>query len=65
MRIYGACFERMEPPDAWEGKEVQCPCCGVCADTYYRDEAGEIVGCESCLETVYWYELLEEQEEFG
>lgn len=65
MYVFGSCFDRTEPPEPRREKESSCPCCGVCADTYYRDGAGEIVGCECCLKPMYWYELTEEQEEFG
>ena len=64
MNDYGSRFTRTEPVFAQEGSEVCCPCCGVSAETYYRDEAGQIAGCESCLRTTYWYELIGEEEEF-
>ena len=64
MHLCGSRFDRTEPPEPSREKENVCPCCGVCADMYYRDEAGEIVGCESCLRPMYWYELTDEQEEY-
>ena len=42
------------PPE----REPVCPVCGESCDTFYRDKAGDVVGCENCV-TSYdaWEEL--------
>ena len=43
-------------------KEKHCPKCGAVVDDYFRSKlTGKIVGCESCLKVVYWYELSDEE----
>lgn len=29
-----------------------CPVCGEETDTYYKNDSGEIVGCDHCVRTV-------------
>ncbi len=54
----------LEPPRLWDDDpDTHCPQCGAVADTYYRNGDGEIVGCEHCLRTVFWYEMNERQED--
>ena len=49
----------LEPQD--NGEETRCPECGAISETYYRRD-GQIIGCENCIETVYWYEIEPEEQ---
>ena len=63
MRMYDSRSEPLEPPGLWEDDpDTHCPQCGAVAEIYYRDASGEIVGCEHCLQTVFWYERNEGEE---
>ena len=46
-----------------DAPESRCAQCGERADVYYRGEDGEIVGCEHCLQTIFWYETDDNREE--
>lgn len=38
------------PPE--ESGIVRCPVCGEECEDYYLDEAGNVIGCESCVRRV-------------
>ena len=42
------------------GEEICCPVCGFKADAFYRAN-GEIIGCEGCITTVFWWELQDDE----
>ena len=44
-----------------DGREPKCPVCGESCDTIYRNDEGDIGGCDGCL-TAYdaWEVLLDE-----
>lgn len=37
--------------------EVKCPECGGEPEVLYVNKAGEIVGCDLCLRSRYWFEV--------
>jgi hypothetical protein len=44
-----------EPERPLEPKDYDLPVCPVCGeetDTYYKNENGEIVGCDNCITAV-------------
>ena len=64
MQKYHSHSGALEPPGLRdEDPDTHCPQCAAVADTYYRNTDGEIVGCEYCLRTVFWYEMNEKQED--
>lgn len=57
---YGDLPERnLVPPEYGEESWPRCPVCGATTDTFYRNEQGDIVGCEECIHYVdawQWWE---------
>lgn len=50
---------RLVPPEYGEVSWPRCPVCGAVTDTFYRNELGDMVGCEECLHYVdawQWWE---------
>ncbi len=43
----------------------RCPVCGEETDTLYRGQAGEIVGCDGCLDRIDAWEALWRSGEAG
>ena len=43
--------ERTGYPDGKEPEYPHCPICGEECDTVYKDNSGDIVGCEECIST--------------
>ncbi|UNI72452.1 MAG: hypothetical protein [Chaetfec virus UA24_244] len=61
MYPYNFLAERpIEPPAA--PSLPRCPVCGTETDTLYRDNDGNIVGCEYCVETVDAWSCTEEED---
>ena len=54
------CIEQTGYPPWISDKEPVCPVCHEGCDTFYRDDSGDIVGCNNCL-TAYdaWEEMVE------
>lgn len=49
-------------PDGKESKEMLCPICGEDAEVFYTpDKSWEIVGCDRCLSTRYYWEFEQER----
>lgn len=51
-------LERTGLPPWNDGRKPRCPVCGEECETLYQLHDGEIVGCESCVETVDAWEVL-------
>lgn len=48
-------IRNMEATGHPEGKaeiEILCPICGSTSDTFYKNQDGEVVGCDDCLTKV-------------
>lgn len=37
--------------------EIKCPVCNGEPDVMYLNRGGEIVGCDLCLRSRYWFEV--------
>lgn len=50
---------KLVPPEYGEECWPRCPVCWEKTDTFYRNELGDIVGCEGCVSYVdawQWWE---------
>lgn len=45
-------------PDRREDKEPTCPICGGGCDTIYKNNEGDIVGCNDCIKSVEAWEVM-------
>ena len=50
---------RAGTPDGKASEYPVCPVCGSECDTVYRQDNGEIVGCEECLHSISAWEASE------
>ena len=50
-------------PDAVTFYTPRCPMCGAEADTFYKSESGEILGCSECVIPIDSVDYFEEAEE--
>jgi len=55
-------MERTGYPDGKEPSFPRCPVCGEETDTFYKNNDGDIVGCDNCISTVdAWDETANER----
>ena len=45
-------------PDRRRDEEPTCPICGERCDTIYKDQYGEVVGCDECIKAVAAWEAM-------
>lgn len=48
-------------PHGKEPKYPVCPVCGEETNTFYRDKAHEIIGCDMCVKTVDAWDYCDEE----